>query len=362
MFALMAPLVLYCVLAAPVQAAPTADISAPSDGSSFRLGDHIGVNFSCSAAPGGPPLASCVGSDGTEASPNWTGYGYLDTDSLGSHDYSVTATDTDGQTGDAGISYTVSRYATSVTATSVTRSATLGDPISYGVWLRVYRQAPGTVTFSVYGPSAGYGCKGDPVFVSRPVRSQAADDPRFISPSFTPKRPGTYHWTGTYSGDADNEPVTSECGGTAAMSTVTRRKAVCRDAGALTLGTFTVDPPLGDARPLPGLRIRVGSRGDVDARIAPSITYAAGNELRTVRLESRIVRVNHSRKLRFKLPARVVEEMRADGSVYGRMVEFHLPASLKTRGSNSRCFGKPRSRSIKLRVTAVSGRVALRRR
>ncbi len=342
--------------------APTATISDPPDGLTYRLGDVVPVHFSCSAAPDGPPLTSCIGSDGADSQVVTSGL--LDTSSLGAHDYSVTATATDGQTGTAGISYQVDRYMTTVFAHSVKSSAVLGEPIGYAVWLRLYRVAGGTVEFSAYGPSRKGDCSGKPAFTSGPVQSDPPADARFYSPDFVPRSAGTYQWQATYSGDENNEPVTGECGGSGATSVVTSPEPVChKPKSGLSVRAFRPSPPLGNARPVPGIRVRLGIRGDVVARISPRISYATGNAVRTIRLRTRNVRVNRHRKLRFALPARAVRQIRRSGNlVYGSRVNLRLRATLKGRGNQAGCFRLRVRRSLNLRVIAVSGRVALRRR
>ncbi len=71
----------------------------------------------------------------------------------------------------------------------------------------------GTFTFSLYRRAAsGPQCTGTPVFTSTraifPVFAGGASS----NPVPTQLAPGTYYWTVSYSGDADNQPTASACG------------------------------------------------------------------------------------------------------------------------------------------------------
>jgi 6-phosphogluconolactonase (cycloisomerase 2 family) len=77
---------------------PTASITSPKDGRAFVEGAHPHAAYSC-AEPGGPGIASCKG-----PVPN---HGLIDTNKVGKHAFSVTATDTAGHNTTKTVHYNV---------------------------------------------------------------------------------------------------------------------------------------------------------------------------------------------------------------------------------------------------------------
>jgi hypothetical protein len=80
-----------------VAVAPSATITSPKDGATYTLGSVVGVGFGCSEGQYGSGLASCNAPSG------------VDTNSLGTHAFSVTATSTDGQQSTSTVHYNVAR-------------------------------------------------------------------------------------------------------------------------------------------------------------------------------------------------------------------------------------------------------------
>jgi hypothetical protein len=84
---------------------------------------------------------------------------------------------------------------------------------------RVNPQPGATVDFRLYGPT-DTSCNGTPVFESLGVPYPVAGGP-VTSAAFTPTAAGLYRWIATYSGDANNFPVSGACGDSSETVTVT---------------------------------------------------------------------------------------------------------------------------------------------
>lgn len=74
---------------------------------------------------------------------------------------------------------------------------------------RVDPQPGATIDFALYGPDDAT-CAGAPLFQSVRVPYPVAGG-AVSSASLVPSLPGTYRWRATYSGDANNQPVSGAC-------------------------------------------------------------------------------------------------------------------------------------------------------
>ncbi len=99
-------------------------------------------------------------------------------------------------------------------ATGITTSPSEGGPLGSTVtdtaMLSRGSSPTGTVTFSLYGPSAAADCSGTAVDTEQVTVS---GDGSYTTPTgAVPAQTGTYWWTASYSGDTQNKSAATKCG------------------------------------------------------------------------------------------------------------------------------------------------------
>ncbi|MDQ1418627.1 MAG: hypothetical protein QOJ52_589, partial [Acidimicrobiaceae bacterium] len=92
--------------------------------------------------------------------------------------------------------------------TQASSEISFGSAVSDFAFLSNGDSPTGSITFALYGPDDA-SCAGTSVFTSTAAVNTGND--RYGSNNFTPTMPGTYRWVASYSGDANNDPVTTAC-------------------------------------------------------------------------------------------------------------------------------------------------------
>ena len=96
-----------------------------------------------------------------------------------------------------------------------------GSPIFDFATLGGGENPTGTITFRLYGP--GDTACATPIFTSSKT---VAGNGNYQSDSFTTNRAGTYQWTASYSGDANNTAASTVCGDPAGQVQIAKRRPV----------------------------------------------------------------------------------------------------------------------------------------
>jgi hypothetical protein len=130
--------------------------------------------------------------------------------------------------GDANETSVVNKRQPSI-VTSATASVTIGDPISDTATLsNATANAGGTITFHLFSDSQ---CQNEVTTGLSPVSVNGNGD--YNSGNFTPSAAGTYYWTASYSGDANNEAASTACGDANESSVVNKAPSSIATAQSL---------------------------------------------------------------------------------------------------------------------------------
>lgn len=144
---------------------------------------------------------------------------------------------------------------TLVLTTQATQEVTLGQPISDTATLSGGDNPTGTITFNVYGPD-DEDCSGEPAITSVVDVNGNGDyssdpTPNDLSDDFVPEAAGTYRWTAEYSGDDNNDAVTSACNAENEASVVTEDSTMTPELTTQATSA-TLGQPISDTATLSG--------------------------------------------------------------------------------------------------------------
>jgi NHL repeat len=164
--------------------------------------------------------------------------------------------------------------ATPTITTSATANATIGASISDQATLSGGFTPEGTITFTAYGPN-------DPTCAIVTYTSSAVavsgNGNYGNSPAFTPATVGTYRWRASYSGDTNNNPVSTPCNDANETSTVAKATPVLSTQAtpSVTLGQQIADQATLSGGNSPGGTITFTAYGPNDATCANVPAYTS---------------------------------------------------------------------------------------
>ncbi len=141
--------------------------------------------------------------------------------------------------GDTGETLTVPKLSPTI-STQATTPVIVGGTATDTATLPSGSSPTGTITFSVYGPSATPDCSGTPVATST---ATVNGDGQYTSGKFTPTAVGTYYWIASYGGDTNNNSATTMCGDTNESSVVNQASPTISTQAAtpVTVGGSATD-------------------------------------------------------------------------------------------------------------------------
>jgi Cu/Zn superoxide dismutase len=135
--------------------------------------------------------------------------------------------------------------------TNATPTVAIGSPISDTATLTgATSNAGGTITFHLYSDSA---CSSE--VSTGLVAVSVSGNGNYSSGNFTPSAAGTYYWTASYSGDANNLAATTACGDPNESSVVEKRRPSVTTNAA---GPVTIGSPISDTATLTGATSTAG--------------------------------------------------------------------------------------------------------
>jgi LPXTG-motif cell wall-anchored protein len=124
-----------------------------------------------------------------------------------------------GSCGDQGETSTVNPANPTIVTTATGGSLPAGSISDSANLTGVTAGAGGTITFKLYGPSATPDCSGAAIF----TQAVTVNGPGNYGPvTTTVANAGSYYWIASYSGDANNNPVSGQCGDDGETSVVTK--------------------------------------------------------------------------------------------------------------------------------------------
>ena len=98
-------------------------------------------------------------------------------------------------------------------------TATIGGTVTDTATLANGYNPTGTITYTLYGPSATQSCTTQ---VGQVTKSVSSGNGNYTSPTIAPPQAGTYWWIANYGGDSNNAATTNGCGASGESSVVSK--------------------------------------------------------------------------------------------------------------------------------------------
>ncbi|HTU15806.1 MAG TPA: hypothetical protein VMF31_11455 [Solirubrobacterales bacterium] len=180
-----------------------------------------------------------------------------------------------------------------VVAGSTSGDIRLGETINASTTFSGGYRMSGEASFTLYGPDDPT-CAGEPAFTGT---AAVSGNGTVTSPDFKPAEIGTYRWTGSYSGDANNAGFTGTC---EAGQNVKVASPACP---VVKLTAIPYKPAvIVKGRMAHGLRARILVSRASDLAISAKAKFEFRGKTRTVDFGERSLRNGGTRNLRLVLP------------------------------------------------------------